>query len=94
MILVTVMTCINTNLVLCLNLFFNLALGTKLTISNMERGHLSLDESNRTIGILGSGMSQADVVNTFNVRQSVILRLQQGYRDTETVPERRREKED
>jgi hypothetical protein len=71
--------------------FFNLAFDTKLTISNMERRHLSLDESNRTIGILEFGMSQADVVNTFNVRQSVILRLQQGYGDTETVPERRRE---
>jgi hypothetical protein len=32
----------------------------------MERRHLSLDESNRTIGILEFGMSQADVVNTFN----------------------------
>jgi hypothetical protein len=65
--------------------FFNLAFDTQLTISNMERRHLNLDESNRTVGILEFGMSQADV------RQSVILRLQQGYRDTETVPERRRE---
>uniref|UniRef100_A0A3B1IY54 Transposase Tc1-like domain-containing protein n=1 Tax=Astyanax mexicanus TaxID=7994 RepID=A0A3B1IY54_ASTMX len=54
------------------------------------RRHLTIDQQYLAIAMLQTGHSQTEVATELRVSQSVISRLQQRYRETGRVTERRR----
>ena len=54
------------------------------------RRHLTMDQQSLAIAMLQTGRSQMEVATELGVSQSVISRLQQRYRETGRVTERRR----